>query len=89
MDWDKCVLCQTGSGNLLDPSENRCPELCGYTILAGKINGLISDGFGLPKSITISKETLEGETGIALNLKANKAKWHKNCALEVSASRLK
>ena len=49
-------------------------RICGYTILAGKINGSLSDGLESPKSITVSKETLEEETGIARNLKANKAK---------------
>ena len=89
MDWNKCALCQTGSDNLLDPSENLNPSVCGYVILADKINDFVAAGIDLPNAISVSIETLRGSIDIEHNLKDNKAKWHKNCALELSSSRLK
>ena len=89
MNWNKCILCQSNSKNLLDPSKTLNPRICGYTLLANNIEKFIEEGIALPKKITLDLNYLRSEGSIALTLKQNYAKWHKSCALEVTSSRLK
>ena len=89
MNWNKCILCQPNSKNLLDPSKTLNPRICGYTLLANNIEKFIEEGIALPKKITLDLNYLRSEGSIALTLKQNYAKWHKSCALEVTSSRLK
>ena len=38
MDWRKCAFCQKGDVNLVDPSQNKNLETCGYSILTVNID---------------------------------------------------
>ena len=60
-------------------------------MLANNIEKYIEEGIWLPKKIIIDLNYLRSEGSIALTLKRNCAKWHKNCTLkiEVTSSRLK
>ena len=89
MDWNACVLCRRGGGDLRVPSANLNPDVCGYSALARNINGFINEGLPLPNKITVAISDLKGDTDIADNLKANKAKWHKGCQAELAPSKLK
>ena len=89
MDWDACVLCQCGGDDLIVPSANLNPDVCGYAALARNIGNFINEGLPLPNKITTALSDLKGDTNIADNLKANKAKWHKRCQVELAPSKLK
>ena len=60
-------------------------------MLANNIEKYIEEGIWLPKKIIVDLNYLRSEGSIALTLKRNCAKWHKNCTLkiEVTSSRLK
>ena len=83
MDWNKCIIFQRDSKNLLDSSKTLNLRVCGYTLLANDIKKYIDEGIVLPKKITADLNYLRSEGSIALTLKQNCAKLHKDCALEV------
>ena len=88
MDWDICVLCQVDGIDIIDPLDNLTSEVCGYKKLADNMNAFINKGLPLPNKIRVAIVDLQGETGIATNLRNHRAKWHKSCALELSTSKL-
>ena len=80
MDFNKCILCQSDSKNLLNSSKTVNPRVCGYTLLANKIAKFIEEGIVRPKKMTVGLNYLRSEGTIALTLKQNCVQWH-NCAL--------
>ena len=85
MDWRKCALGQKDV-NLVDQSQNKNPETCGYSILAANIDASRKGSLLFPKKWTV--ELCNFTFRIAGIFQCRKAKWHKSCALEVSSSRL-
>ena len=73
--WPQSAICKL---------EFRC-----MSILSNSINAFINEGLQLPNKITVALSNLKGDTNIADNLKANKAKWHKGCQAELAPSKLK
>ena len=49
MDWHECILCQSDSKNLLDPSKTFNPRVCGYALLVNNIERFIEKVVVLPK----------------------------------------
>ena len=86
MDWGKCALCQEDDIYSL---QNKNLEVDGYTKLAANIDSFLNKDIPLPAKCTTSVINLKGDRNIADNLRSNKAKWHKICALEISSSKLK
>lgn len=70
-------------------SANLNLDVCGYAALARNIYNFINEGLPLPNKITTALSDLKGNTNIADNLKANKAKWHKGCQAELAPSKLR
>ncbi len=89
MDWSLCALCQLDGNNLIVPSANLNPAVCAYSALARNIDVFINEGLPLPNKINVAVVDLKGDTNIADNLKANKARWHKRCLTELAPSKLK
>ena len=79
MDWSKCALCQVDDLNLIHPARNNNTKTCGYSVLASNIGSFLEANLSLPE---------KWNSDIAEHLRIMEAKWHKNCALEVSQSRL-
>ena len=50
MDWNECILCQSDSKNLLDPSKTLNLRICGYTLLPYNIEKFMEEGIVLPKN---------------------------------------
>ena len=71
------------------PSVNLNPDVCGYSATARNISAFINEGLQLPNKITAVLSDLKGNTNIADNLKANKAKWYKERQAELAPSKLK
>ena len=67
-------MCQQEGEDLKEPSANLNPDVCGYSALARNINAFINEGLQLPNKIIVDLSDLKGNTNIADNLKANKAK---------------
>ena len=89
MDWSLCALCQRDGQNIVVPSANLNPDVCGYSRLAKNIDAFTNEGLSLPSKITVTLRDLKGETNVADNLKENKAQWHKGCQAELAPSKLK
>ena len=53
MDWNKCILCQSDSKNLIDPSKMFNPRVCAYTLLANNIEKCKEEEIALRKKITV------------------------------------
>ena len=88
MDWEKCVLCQAKSDYpLVDPASNKNAKVCGYTNLTNNIEEFQKCKVPFPSGILECFNELTQGEGILHNLKQRRAKWHKNCALELSASK--
>lgn len=51
MDWSICALCQCDGNNLIVPSANLNPDVCGYSVLARNIDAFTNEGLPLPKKI--------------------------------------
>ena len=88
MDWNLCVLCQQDGDDLKVPSANLDPNVCGYSSLARNINSFLNEGLQLPNKITVALSDLIGDSNIADNLRAHKAKWHKGCQAELAPCKL-
>ena len=86
MDWEKCVLCQEDSEELVDPLQNKNFAVDGYSKLASNIELFVNHDVSFPYNVSVSH--LRVESDIAANLHSNRAKWHKQCALEISSSKL-
>ena len=69
MDWNLCVLCQRDGDNLIAPTANLNPDVCGYSVLARNIGAFSNEGLPLPNKLTVSVVDLKGDTNIADNLK--------------------
>ena len=87
-DWNICALCQKRSENepLRDArkgSNQSCLDV--YENLAQNLKAL-NDLGALPCGINISR--LDDGCGIAETLAAHAAKWHKNCYVQCSSSRV-
>lgn len=89
IDWSLCALCQRDGDDLIVPSANLNPDICGYATLARNICNFTKEGLPLPNKITTVISDLKGDTNIADNLKVNKAKWHKGCHQELAPSKFK
>ena len=89
MDWNLCVLCQRDGDNLIVPTANLNPDVCEYSVLARNIGAFSNEGLPLPNKLTVSVADLKGDTNIADNLKANKARWHKGYQAELAPSKFK
>ena len=82
-------MCQEDDIGLLDPLQNKNLEVDGYSKLAENIDSFLNKDLPLPAKCTTGVINLQGDSNIADNLRSNKAKWHKRCALQVSSSKLK
>ena len=75
------------SAPLLDPYRSRNNTICGYVNRKNNIKDFqrseVTFAIGIPAHLN---ELQEGDR-IIQNLKKRKAKWHKNCALELSTSK--
>ena len=89
MDWNGWIPCQSDGKNFLDLSKTINQKVCGYTLLVKNIETFIEEGIALSKKITVDLNYLRSEGRVALTLKQNCRKWHKNCAFEVTSCRLK
>ena len=69
MDWNDvlelCILCQSDSKNLLDPSKTLNPRICSYTLLPYNIEKFMEEGIVLPKKITVDPNYLRSEGSVA------------------------
>ena len=88
MDWSKCALCQADDLNLIYATQNNNTKTCGYSVLASNIGSFLEANLSLPNKWTVTLADLKMNSDIAEHLCIMEAKWHKNCALEVSQSRL-
>ena len=87
MDWGRCALCQKDSTvPLLDSSCNRDNTVCGYVNLKNNLEEFQRGDVLFPVGILVQLNELQEGDGIIQNVKKGKAKWHKNCALELSIS---
>ena len=87
-----CALCQLDGNNLIVPSANLNPAVCGYSALTRNIDAFTNENLPLPNKITVAivLVDLKGDTNVADNLKAlYKARWHKRCLTELAPSKLK
>ena len=90
MNWSICALCQRDGQNIVVPSKNLNPDVCGYSASARNIDAFINiEGLPVPNTITVSLRDLKDDTNVADNLKENKAQWHKKCQAELAPSMLK
>ena len=87
MNWDLCALCQKDGKQLVDPNSNNNAFVCGYEKLASTINNFVETGLIFPKNVKVSLDDLMGNYDNATNLRNKKAKWHKYCSIEFTASR--
>ena len=74
-----------GSAPLLDPSRNRNNTVCGYVNFKNNIEEFQKNEVSFLVGIFVHLNELQEGDEIIQNLKKGKAKWHKNCTLEVSA----
>ncbi len=88
MDWNKCILCQKDTvTHLLDPSKNKNANVCGYSKLVENIKAFQNNDVPFPNNFLVYFNELTEGDGLLSNLKNGKAKWHKNCSLELSSSK--
>ena len=83
--WEKCALCQTDGEKLRDLLRN----IDSYSKLAANIKSFIERNLSLAAKCTSSLNELKWDSDIASNRQTVKAKWHKRCALKISAPKLK
>ena len=88
MNWKECALCQQDDKNLIDLSKNKDPASCGYSKLATNIDAFTQNSLPLPAKLIGGIDDLAGSSDIDPNLRANGAKWHKGCAIELSLSKI-
>ena len=86
--WDKCVLCQKDSAELLQcPAEsNRKDVGAGYKTLASNISKFQELGY-MP--IPLNIKVLEEGNGIEHCLLKHEARWHKSCNSKFNKTELK
>ena len=88
-DWSKCCICQTikkGEDLQSPPTHYKCSnESDGYSMLATNIP-IFQSINQLPISIDPSR--LDEGDGIKATLRINNAKYHRNCRLMFSNSKL-
>ena len=86
--WDKCVLCQKDSAELLQcPAEsNRKDVGAGYKTLASNISKFQELGY-MP--IPLNIKVLEEGNGIVHCLLKHEARWHKSCNSKFNKTELK
>ena len=75
------------SAPLLDPSRNRNNTVCGYVNRKNNIEEFQRSEVPFPVAILVHLNELQEGDGIIQNVKKGTVKWHKNCALELSASK--
>ena len=86
-DWDKCVLCQEASSEVLHcPAESKCGG-AGYQTLASNLMALDEIGF-LPKTLKLSRLDDGLDDGIEATLSQRKAKWHDSCRLQFNKTQV-
>ena len=73
---------------MVDLSQNKNLETCGYSILAASIDAFRKKSLPFRKKCTVEISNLYIEYSIAENLQYMQAKWDERCDLEVSSSRL-
>ena len=86
-DWTLCVICQEKSDAPLrdaHKARNQSSDTI-YTTLANNLKTL-GDLNALPSSVNLAM--LDDGSGIEKTLAAHNAKWHKNCYVQCSSSRV-
>ena len=73
---------------LIDPSKNKDSASCGYSNLSTNINAFTQNSLPLPAKLTFGIDDVAGSSDIATNLRYNRAKWPKGCAIELSLSKM-
>lgn len=90
VNYDLCVLCQDNSeGSMTNPALSKRVDIGighGYNVMAENILAFKNINC-MPMDINI--EALEAGEGIAVNLAANKAKWHVLCGDKFSKTKFK
>ena len=85
MDRGSCILYQKdSSAPLLNPSRDRNNTGCEYVTFINNIKKFQRSEVPFPFGILVDLKKLQQGHKIIQNLKNEKAKWNKNCALEVS-----
>ena len=86
-DWNKCILCQEDTTEILwCPAESTCDQKgAGYATMADLLQGFCDIGC-LPKSLDLSR--LDDGKGIEATLKQHKGKWHDSCRLQYNRAQL-
>ena len=86
-DWNKCILCQEDTTEILRcPAESTCDQKgAGYATMADLLQGFCDIGC-LPKSLDLSR--LDDGKGIEATLKQHKGKWNDSCRLQYNRTQL-
>ena len=71
-----------------NPIENKDPASCGYSKLATDIDAFTQNSLSLPAKLTVGTDDLAGSSDITKHLRDNGAKWHKDCAIDLSLSKI-
>lgn len=87
VDWNKCILCQTDTSEILScPADSkRITKGAGYKTVAENLQAFEKIG-SLPKAIYLCRLN-EGE-GIEASFQQHKAKWHDSCRLKFNKTKL-
>ena len=70
-----------------DSSRNRNNRVCRYVNLKNNIEEFQTSEVPFPARTLVHLNESQEDDGNIQNLKKEEAKWHKNCALELSASK--
>ena len=87
VDWNKCILCQTDTSEILScPADSkRITKGAGYKTVAENLQAIEKIGC-LPKTINLSRLN-EGER-IEASFQQHKAKWHDSCRLKFNKTKV-